>query len=72
MLNQLPLGGFGNMLPQEYFTFQSLYRANSGIKQAVQSKDLTKSVFDEGGLHAPPENFETLMSLNTISSDPRR
>ena len=51
------------MLPHEYFTFQSLYEANSGIKQTVQSKDLAKSVFDKGGLgHAPPENFEILMS----------
>ena len=47
MLNQLPLGGFGSMLPQEYFTFSSLYEANSDIKQTVQPKDLTKSVFDK-------------------------
>ena len=37
---------FGSMLPQEYFTFQSLYQATSGIKRTVQSKDQAKSVFD--------------------------
>ena len=51
------------MLLQEYFTFQSLYEANSGIKQTVQSKDLPKSVFEKGVWgHAPTENFEILMS----------
>ena len=61
------------MLPKIYFTFQSLYEANAGMKQTVQSKDLAKLVFDKRGLgHARLENFETLMSSNTISSDPRR
>ena len=50
MLNQLPLRGFGSMLFQEYFTFKSLYEANSGIKQTAQPKNLAESVFDKGGL----------------------
>ena len=60
-LNQLPLGNFGSMLPLEYFTFQSLYEANSRIMQTVQSKDLAKSVFDKGGLGAcSPRKFCSL------------
>ena len=51
------------MLPQEYFTFQSLYEVNSDIKQTIPFKDLAESVFDEGVWgHDPPENFEILMS----------
>ena len=52
MLNQLPLGSFGVMLSHKYFTFQSLYEANCGIEQTVQSKDRDKSIFDKGNLGA--------------------
>ena len=63
ILNQLPFGSFGSMLPLEYFTFYSLYDANSGVKQTVQPKNLAKSVFDKRGLGVcSQKNFEILMS----------
>ena len=60
MSNQLPDGGLDSMLPQEYFTFQSLYEINSDIKQTVQPWDHAKSVFTS---QSSPEKHEQKIGI---------